>query len=291
MVRFPLTLTLTLTLTLALLVGLAPPAAAQEDDSSSWFHDRYTGDTPSETAATLIYGLPQTDGFLFAAHCLGDASPPQIEAVIGAQVDGLADDQPVQIQFFGRAYDQVIDARVLFQQEGVYGVRFSMGTEDRFWVALAGQSDLRYQVIGQPDQTIALQGSAGPVLAFLSDCHDLGVPTQVSGTIAAQTPAPLIGDNGCNRYPGLRSKNSDTPQAATFVNVSEGFRVLAWLDFNGLPVEYARLNQGESFTVNTYLLHSWMITDGPGNCIQIFEPQPGVSRYEIAARSPDFGSE
>ena len=52
-----------------------------------------------------------------------------------------------------------------------------------------------------------------------------------------------------------------------------------------MPVDYA----GQSYTQTTYLTHPWMFTDGLGNCIEMFMPQKGVSRFEITVPNPAFG--
>ena len=46
-----------------------------------------------------------------------------------------------------------------------------------------------------------------------------------------------------------------------------------------------------TFTINTYMTHPWMFTDGPGNCIEMFMPQPGVTRFAITAPNRNFGPE
>ena len=58
-----------------------------------------------------------------------------------------------------------------------------------------------------------------------------------------------------------------------------------WINFEGMPVDYA----GQSYTQTTYLTHPWMFTDGLGNCIEMFMPQKGVSRFEITVPNPAFG--
>jgi hypothetical protein len=54
-------------------------------------------------------------------------------------------------------------------------------------------------------------------------------------------------------------------------------------------VPYANLNPGESYTINTYLTHPWVFTDGPGNCVEMFMPQKGVPRYNLTAKSKGGG--
>lgn len=64
-----------------------------------------------------------------------------------------------------------------------------------------------------------------------------------------------------------------------------------WIDFKGNPKEYAALNAGEEYTLNTYVTHPWMITDGPGNCLEMFMPHQGVDTFNITAPDRDFGPE
>ncbi len=93
----------------------------------------------------------------------------------------------------------------------------------------------------------------------------------------------------CSLWGTVRSLESRTPLTVTFTNTSDGYRGVMWLNFEGTPVEYTNLEQGQSYTVTTYLTHPWMFTDGPGNCMQIYVPKPGDTRFEISAPSPAFG--
>ncbi len=79
------------------------------------------------------------------------------------------------------------------------------------------------------------------------------------------------------------SKNSDVPVNVTFINRADGLRGVSWIGFDGLPQEYASLIPGEEFTIDTYVSHPWMFTDGPGNCLEMYMPQQGVPIFEITA--------
>jgi len=94
----------------------------------------------------------------------------------------------------------------------------------------------------------------------------------------------------CQEFGTLKSMDSDTPLTVTFINLSDGYRGVVWIDTNGTPVDKGGLNQGESMTVETFKTHAWMITDGPGNCIEMFVPKnDGNTTFEIKAPSPVFG--
>jgi hypothetical protein len=50
------------------------------------------------------------------------------------------------------------------------------------------------------------------------------------------------------------------------------YRGLMWIDPQGQFKNYGGLNSGEKKTISTFRTHPWMITTGPGDCIEIFLP-------------------
>lgn len=88
-------------------------------------------------------------------------------------------------------------------------------------------------------------------------------------------------DASCKGQFKLRSKNSDTPTTITFVNKSKTMRSIIWLDFKGGTKDYAQLEAGKSVTLNTFMTHPWMVTTGPGDCLQIVLPRPGGSTIKL----------
>ena len=80
------------------------------------------------------------------------------------------------------------------------------------------------------------------------------------------------GVRSCAERAGLRSEHSREPTKITFVNKSGMYRALMWIDFQGGFKDYGGMNSGETKTINTFRTHPWMITDGPGNCVQIIMP-------------------
>jgi len=95
----------------------------------------------------------------------------------------------------------------------------------------------------------------------------------------------------CSGYGKVRSQNSNTPVTVTFVNKSGEYRAVMWIDFKGTPVSYANLDPGKSFTINTYVTHPWMFTDGPGNCVEMFMPRKGATKFNITAKSTGAGGD
>jgi von Hippel-Lindau disease tumor suppressor protein len=86
----------------------------------------------------------------------------------------------------------------------------------------------------------------------------------------------------CSRH--VKSLNSNTPVTVTFLNKSGEFRGVKWVDFKGKWVSYAKLNPGQSYTVNTYATHPWVFTDGNGHCVEMWVTRAGVSKFKITAK-------
>ncbi|MGZ8400657.1 MAG: VHL beta domain-containing protein [Methyloceanibacter sp.] len=103
-------------------------------------------------------------------------------------------------------------------------------------------------------------------------------PPQAAKMSTAAEPGP---DPSCKQRSKLRSQNSNTPTSITFINKSGQYRGILGLDFDGQPKDYANLNSGERVTLSTFMTHPWMITDGPGNCIQIVMPRGGGRVVEL----------
>lgn len=92
-------------------------------------------------------------------------------------------------------------------------------------------------------------------------------------------------DTSCKDRSKLHSQNSKTPTKLTVINRSGAMRGVLWLDFDGLPKDYANLNDREQVTLETFVTHPWMITDGPGNCLRIVLPQAGGQVIELGGGS------
>ena len=95
--------------------------------------------------------------------------------------------------------------------------------------------------------------------------------------------APPVADNGCGTIGLQRSTDGGGPATVTFINGTDAYRAILWIDHNGIPQMYAGLNPGESYVQSTVVGHPWMISDGPGNCIGVYLPPAGQSFFSITA--------
>lgn len=87
------------------------------------------------------------------------------------------------------------------------------------------------------------------------------------------------GYRSCAEGKKLKSLHSKEPTRITFVNRSGSYRGINWINFKGGFQDFGGLNSGESKTIDTFRTHPWMISTGPGDCIEIIMPsaEPGIA--------------
>jgi len=256
-----------------------------------WHCARFLHEDPFKTRLTLLYGVPETDLSQLIASCHIGNSGTYVTIDVSAEVGSLPANTPVKVQFAGNGLDQVVDASVVRAQEvGITGVSIAVDLDDPLWQAIRGQSFLDYNVTGFTASRLQLGGSQDPTSRFLADCREMPKPEVDRKSDAPAKPGEPRSAT-CDSLGDERSRRSDVPISVTFRNRSEGMRGVMWIDFNGRPVEYATLAPGETFTINTYMTHPWMFTDGPGNCIEMFMPKPGVTSFAITTPNRNFGPE
>lgn len=78
-------------------------------------------------------------------------------------------------------------------------------------------------------------------------------------------------DSSCDLWGKASSRESYDQITFNFSNQTSNYRVISWLDFNGDVKEYATLAPGQSFEVQTYEGHPWMVQDGRGDCLEVIE--------------------
>lgn len=126
---------------------------------------------------------------------------------------------------------------------------------------------------------------------FHADLARAYVKTLEARAAAAEAPTARgdasFADSSCKQLSKNRSQNSNTPAKITFVNNSSMYRAILWLDFTGQPKDYAGLNSGQQVTLDTFLTHPWMVTDGPGNCIEIVMPSAARKVVELGGANAE----
>lgn len=95
----------------------------------------------------------------------------------------------------------------------------------------------------------------------------------------------------CALRQNLVSPKGGVVGTITFINRSGAYRSIMWLDFRGQPKTYANLNNGQRFTAKTAARHAWMVTDGPGNCLEIHLAHRGRKTVVLRLDKRTFGPE
>ena len=268
---------------------LAAPAIAQ--DGYSWHINQYDDAETGQRTSRLVYGVPETDDVQFAASCT--TGMPGSVVALGGPTGDLAKGDEATVQFIGRRFSQQMAGSVLRpdSEEGIFGVEVAVAHNDTLWQALSRQREVLYTINGSKAVPLPLRGSARPIRDYLRFCRQLAQVGAQSASSSPETPASDPRWDTCSAFGNIRSVQSDTPVTVKFVNRTDSYRAVMWINFEGTPVEYATLNPGQTSTVNTYVTHPWMFTDGPGNCIEMFMPQPGIPLFQITAPNRDFGPE
>ncbi|MEL6504440.1 MAG: hypothetical protein AAFO61_10630 [Pseudomonadota bacterium] len=111
---------------------------------------------------------------------------------------------------------------------------------------------------------------------FKTTCAAIGL---ASLGLLAFAISPALADIHCASEPGISSANSNVATNMVFKAVGENdetqFKIY-WINFEGQRQEYRHLFAGETWSVNTYLSHPWLVTapvpGGGEDCIAIYLP-------------------
>ncbi len=102
----------------------------------------------------------------------------------------------------------------------------------------------------------------------------------ISGILTAAIPAAALAS--CPGESSRRSIESTTPAPLTFMNSTdnnEDYYRIYWIDFQGNRQLYTELFPGETYRVDTFLTHPWLITapvpGGGEDCIGFVMPVAG----------------
>ncbi len=270
---------------LILTTGLSPVFA---QDGMMWQYHSSFGATVFETHLTAVYGVPESDGIQFLGQCAIGAGGPYMVGEFAANVGARPDGSLVDLTYIdSRGQSGSIPTTVVGtnREVGVSGVEFVADIDDPFWQMLRAGGLFSYSLPGGEIASMSLAGAGEVMGQLISDCANIGaLPT-------GSTPPAFPDDVSCHSIFGMASQNGDAPQRVTFTNGGDGYRALFWMDYGGAPVFMDHLEPGQSATYDTYLTHPWMVTDGPGNCLEAMLPQGGNDSYMFTAANQFFGAE
>jgi hypothetical protein len=265
--------------------------SAHAQQGYSWQHYVNQSSDPLQSNITLVHGLPETDDLQFFARCQIGAGGPYAQVQIVADTAGLPNGAPVSLSFTdGAGAGTILDGTIIGvnAEIGVTGVEMALSLDDGLFNLMRVRNALSYAIPGGQGIEIVTAGVTGPLDQFLTACAD---PVAGSTGAAMPTPAPATESHGCERLGQVLSLNGNQPQRITLTNMADGYRGVLWIDYNGDFVDIGGLNAGESITIDSYVTHPFMITDGPGNCLEVMVTTAGQSTFAITAPGQFFGNE
>ncbi len=178
-----------------------------------------------------------------------------------------------------------IDAQIGFLPEGageIYLTDQAIG-----WLAQA--DEVTVAVNNDYTATWGLLGSAA-MITKVKECYArkgsakaaIAAPKAAVSVVKAPESDAQRGGIDCPAPGSVASTGNGTPAQLQFYNATDRAVTLYWLDFNGMPVEYAALLPGEDWTVETWAEHPWIARDFEGTCRGgVIYPAPGNSVWEI----------
>lgn len=297
---------------------VCPSAGAEEQ--MAWSVNSYASDVPEHADTVILtYGIPETDAVGFEAICGGpDGAMPR--AVFWYDTIDLAEDQEVALSLSVGDFTDEVPAKVYGKdaEVGISGLRAVLTATAPLWRAMMTGDVLIYGIPGGEQQKLRLTDAANALRKFTAACdraprpgaHDGAAArngaaadpmAQATGSsmaasindLASNAPrgaaSPKAQAISCDNFGTIKSERSDVPVEMTFVNKADGYRGLVWIDTEGTPVDHTGINQGETVVVPTFQTHAWMITDGPGNCIEIVLAEEPGATFEITAPAPVLG--
>lgn len=256
-----------------------------------WSYSQFNDESnKGRSTSLLIVGIPETDNLRATASCFGGSTAGLPKLEVFANTQGYRPGDAANVEFNTDVGPVTYQGSIRqpASEEDYFGVTINLMPDDPLWQTLMRMNEVSFRFEGQT-YILPLKGSRRAITRFLEDCLFLHPQTR-----QAETPKPPANDPRwatCETLANETSRNSDTPTTVTFVNKSEGTRGVMWIGFDGVPKDYAQLNPGETYTINTFLTHPWMFTDGPGNCLEMYMPQLGVDTFNITAPNRDFGAE
>jgi hypothetical protein len=266
--------------------------SAHAQQGYSWQHYATLSADPFQSNVSLVYGVPETDDLQFFASCQIGAGGPYALVQIAADTAGLPNGSPVSLSFTdGAGAGTILDGTIIGvnAEFGVTGVELALELDDGLFNLMRVRDFLSYAIPGGQGIEIGTAGVAGPMDQFLSTCAD---PVAGAAPVTGGELPPPAGDaHGCEMLGQVLSHTGDMPQQITLTNMTDGYRGVVWIDYNGNFVDMGALNAGESMTIDSYVTHPFMITDGPGNCLEVMVTTGGQSSYAITAPGQFFGNE
>lgn len=272
----------------AVACALSVAAPVQAQQPLTWVYHSEVAASPFDSILVASFGEPETDHVLLFGECVFGDAGPLVKMSFVADTGHYGPGQVVEFALQGHGGSPIRVPGTVFQYDIIGGVEVVVEPLGAFTRLIAGPPQITFGIPGRPLLTLSIVENQSAVRQFLHDCANIGALS------AALAPAPVVPQTipqqvidrdpssfGCESLSSMRSNGSGQVQNLTFVNRTNAFRGLLWLDGEGQPLSMAGLNAGEQVTFTTEPGHFWVITDGPGNCVELAGVAPGIPEFLI----------
>ncbi len=241
-------------------------------------------DNVFDTFVEVFYGVPETDDVLVRAQCVIGAQGPLVSFQVAADIAGLADGDAATLRATaadGRSVEIPGSVIGSFAEIGISGIEASLDVSDPAWLVLATSPVLALERVGGAGGFTLTGNGPNTLGPFLADCANIDQLEVEGGTRPSAPIGAQAGYLACDNFGRVSSRDTGQAINLNFVNESSGFRGLTWIDPDGVPVNMGGLNPGQATAFTTDPGHVWMATDGPGNCLEMIQPDAGQSEYRL----------
>ena len=165
----------------------------------------------------------------------------------------------------------VIQSRLVGQSN--YNVTFAVAFE-------VSNPATKKRVAGTATETEMLAPDASGTKKIISQHEKITTSHRSDGMLSK----PDASEETVSKEKGLKSENGNVKTRITFVNRSKQPVKAYWLDYNGERVFYKELKPSESYSLDTFLTHPWLITDLHDNAWDVY--MPTVQPRTVIIRAP-----
>ncbi|MEJ6388995.1 hypothetical protein [Gymnodinialimonas ulvae] len=239
---------------------------------------------PEGTIVRLQYAVPESDDVAIVGECLVNPGDPVVHLQVSADVAGLQNGMAADLRATipdGRSV--VLQGNVVGvgAEFGVSGVEIFTDVSNPAWLVIAGNRTVRFDRPGTGNGLTLTGNGPNTIGPFLADCAEVARLDPESG---GRPSAPINAQPGylaCENFGRVSSRPTGVAQVVNFINSSDGYRALQWIDEVGAVVEITALNPGQAAAYTTDPGHIWMATDGLGNCMEMMQVPAGTTDYRI----------
>lgn len=150
------------------------PLAVIAQPVGQWGYTPVIGAEPMQTYLTLVHGTPETGAVQALITCAIGANWSYADVLLATGIDGLPDGGTVTLGLQGNGLSLEYGATVVGAADGLRGVRTAVPLDDPFWDLMAGPNPVTYGLSGRQPETLETQGARNLMLAFRSDCENVG---------------------------------------------------------------------------------------------------------------------